>query len=52
VKPSQAKSPEEFRMNADDFDRIMGKALKVKPDDAKATKAPKAKAPAKSKRSK
>jgi len=36
VKQRQAKAPDKFRMNADEFERIMGKALKVKPEEAKA----------------
>ena len=48
MKHSQAKPPEELRMSANEFDRIMGQALKVKPGAAKATKA-KAKSPAKRK---
>ncbi len=30
--------PDEMRMSTKEFDRIMGQALRVKPQDAKATK--------------
>jgi hypothetical protein len=33
----QAKPAEELRMDHDEFDRIMGKALRVKPEVAKAS---------------
>ena len=32
--------PDELKMSGSDFDRIMGQALRVKPDDDKKAKAP------------
>ena len=42
--------PDDMRMSAGDFDRIMGKALQVKPETAKKPKAKKAKAAKKKRR--
>lgn len=42
AKPSKAAT--DLRMSAVEFDRIMGKALQVKPQDAKSSKKEKPKA--------
>ena len=39
----KAKPSEDFRMSAKEFDRIMGKALRTKPEGGKTKKRPKAK---------
>ena len=40
----KAKAVDDMRMSAGEFDRIMGKALQVKPETAKKAKARKSKA--------
>ncbi len=43
MKAKQAKPVGELRMSAEEFDRIMGKVLQVKPEDARTqTSSPKA----------
>jgi hypothetical protein len=38
MKPAQSKRTDEMRMSAKEFDRIMGQALRVKPQETKAAK--------------
>jgi hypothetical protein len=42
MKSAQKKPADELRMSSADFDRIMGKALQVKPEIARPKKAKKA----------
>lgn len=38
MKAAQPKPADDLRMSAKEFDRIMGQALRVKPEDDKKTK--------------
>lgn len=40
MKAAQPKAVGELRMSAAEFDRIMGRALQVKPEDTKKSKRP------------
>jgi hypothetical protein len=51
MKTVQKKPVEEFRMSSADFDRIMGRALQVKPEAAKSKSKRSAKAKASKKKS-
>jgi rRNA processing protein Gar1 len=52
MKTVQKKPVEELRMSSAEFDRIMGQALQVKPEEVKKSKRPKPKAKNKKSRKK